>query len=146
MLNKAANLCQYDMPNGKLCRQVAVKGEQLCRHHRRLFRQQDHIASRQTAEFLFATDLARLELPELLYTLEQKLRRIEYATPAHSEARVTLRVTIQRLRQEVDELDQEQALQPVPQQLPNLRLGPGQLQKLPPRLRKFYEELTESMS
>jgi hypothetical protein len=62
MLNKAANLCQYDMPNGKLCRQVAVKGEQLCR-------QQNHIASRQTAEFLFPAGLAGLVLPELFHSL-----------------------------------------------------------------------------
>ena len=99
-MSRHADLCQYDLPNGKLCRQVALKNEQLCRHHRRFVRHTDEQCSRSMAEEIFSAQLTQMDTPTLLHTLEQKLRRIEYATPAHSEARLTLQAALNRLEQQ----------------------------------------------
>ena len=37
-MSKPTRLCAHDLPSGKPCRQVALKGEPGCRHHMRLFR------------------------------------------------------------------------------------------------------------
>lgn len=93
------SLCQFNLPNGKLCRQVALKDLALCRHHTRTFRDLIQKTVRDEAMSHLEDCLNAMELPELLHTLERKLNRIVRTMPAFDEARTTLRIAIQRLHQ-----------------------------------------------
>lgn len=93
-----ATLCQFDLPSGKLCRQVALKGEQVCRHHARHLERNMYGITRDEAMQRIEARLSEMDLHELLLTLESRLKRIERTMPAFDEARLTLRVTIKQLK------------------------------------------------
>lgn len=87
-------LCQFDLPNGELCRQVAMKDQPVCRHHIRNFREADQDAAREVAMTRLEDRLNQMNLPELLHTLQRKLNRIVRTMPVYDEARTTLRIAI----------------------------------------------------
>lgn len=103
-MSQPAALCQYDLPNGKLCRQIARKGERLCRHHMRLHRHHMYDALHEIAMAELREKLSTLSLSELLATLHSKLNQSRRAVRGCSEAELTLEIAIQRLRErhEVD--------------------------------------------
>jgi hypothetical protein len=99
---KVADLCQYDLPNGKLCRQVALKGEQACRHHMRLFRHNMSEVMHAEALERFTAELGQMNLRDLLITVVRKLKRIEKTIPAWDEARVAVHFAVNALQQKDD--------------------------------------------
>lgn len=96
-------LCQFDLPNGKLCRQVAIKDQYVCRHHILNFRDADQLAAREVAMERLEDRLNQMDLPELLLTLERKLKRIVRTMPVFDEARVTLGIAIEQLHRQNEE-------------------------------------------
>lgn len=126
-MSSHALLCQHDLPSGKLCRQIALKDEQGCRHHMRLFRRAGQECSREEAEQKFTARLNQMDLPELLITLERKLNRIQRTMPAYHDARIALRVTIDRLMEKIRE---ETKLLEYAQQHPTAVIDSPELQKL----------------
>ena len=92
------NLCQFDLPSGRTCRQLAMKDQQVCRHHIRNFREADQDAARDVARIRLEDHLNQMHLPELLHTLQRKLKRIVRTIPIYDEARTTLCIAIQRLQ------------------------------------------------
>ena len=92
-----AALCQFDLPSGKTCRQVALKGESVCRHHARHLERNMYEITRGEAMQRLEACLNEMDLHELLLTLESKLNRIQRTIPAYDEARVTLRIAIKHL-------------------------------------------------
>lgn len=92
-------LCQFDLPSGRTCGQVAMKDQSVCRHHIRNFRDADQAAAREVAMTRLEDRLNQMELPELLHTLQRKLNRIVRTMPVYDEARTTLHVAIDRLHQ-----------------------------------------------
>lgn len=97
-MSKPADLCQYDLPNGNLCRQVALKGEQVCRHHRRLFRHSEAEMLHDEAMDRLAAQLRSLDLFGLLRALQTKLNRIQSVVRADPEARLALNIALERLQ------------------------------------------------
>jgi len=147
-----ASLCQYDLPSGKLCRQIALKGEQICRHHMRLFRHSESEMIRQEALDDLAERLSAMHLPELLRTLQRQCRRMQRNHRAVSaslseETQLTLAITLQRI-EESGRLHQ-------PDHAPAFNL-PGMPNPAIPRIgspeidpaifRNLYEKRMESMS
>jgi hypothetical protein len=111
---KQAQLCRYDLPNGKTCRQITLRGEQLCRHHMRLFREDETEMVREKAMERLAANLVSLELPALLYALYGKLSRIRTTVRSHPEAQLALEITLHRLLEEIVQIGHpEQACQPL---------------------------------
>jgi hypothetical protein len=94
-----ARLCIYEFPNGKLCRQVALKDEQGCRHHMRPFRHGMYEITHEEARDRLQQKLNTLDLPSLLRTLQAKLNKIQSTLRSHPEAQLTLTITLERLRQ-----------------------------------------------
>jgi hypothetical protein len=115
-------LCQYDLPNGKLCRQIALKEESVCRHHMRNFRHNMYEVMHAEAMERFEARLNQMDLPELLVTLESKLNRIQKTMPVWDEARVTLRITLQHIirRNNEDAMIQRFVEHPTPADFQNL--------------------------
>jgi hypothetical protein len=99
-MSRSADLCQYDLPNGKLCRQIALKNEQLCRHHRRLHRHSDAQNRHMEAMEILAARLESLPLPELLLALQAHLNRVHRAVRGVPEARLNLDIALRRLEEE----------------------------------------------
>jgi hypothetical protein len=93
-----AELCRFPLPTGQYCRQIALKGEYLCRHHRRLLDKTQAETARQEAMEQLAERLASLDLPDLLEALYGKLARIHPAFRACPEAKLALIITLERLR------------------------------------------------
>ncbi len=100
MPSKTADLCQYDLPNGKLCRQIALKNQQVCRHHSRLFRHDEAQMLHDEAMARLAADLESLPLPRLLCVLHTRLNRIHRAVRGLPEAQLTLETALRRLAEE----------------------------------------------
>lgn len=96
-MSKPVHLCQYDLPSGRLCRQIALKQESACRHHMRLFRHAEAETMHIEAMERLQTKLAALELPDLLRALRYKLSRLHSAVRPDPETRLTLDVTLERL-------------------------------------------------
>lgn len=95
---KTADLCSYQLPSGKPCRQITLKDEQLCRHHRRLFHQSEaEMALQQSMERL-AIKLSSLPTPDLLEALYRKLCYVHSTVRAVPEAQLALGITMERLR------------------------------------------------
>jgi len=99
-MSRTADLCKYDLPNGKLCRQIALKNEQLCRHHSRLFRHSEAQVIHDHAMECLAADLESLPLPCLLRVLHSYLNRIQRAVRGLPEAQVALNIALRRLAEE----------------------------------------------
>lgn len=102
-MSMPVRLCTHDLPTGKLCRQVALKGEQVCRHHMRNFRHGMYEITRQEAAERLEARLNQMNLSELLLTLERKLNRIQKTIPAWDEARITLRIALRQLKERNEE-------------------------------------------
>lgn len=98
---QTVRLCQFDLPSGQTCRQIALKDEQLCRHHMRLFRESEAEMLREEAMERLAAKLASLALPDLLYALYGKLSRIRTTVRSHPEAQLALEITLHRLLEEM---------------------------------------------
>lgn len=96
---QTARLCQFDLPSGRTCRQIALKDEQLCRHHMCLFRESETEMLREEAMEQLALQLSALDLPELLHALCGKLSRIRTNVRSVPEAQLALNITLQRLRE-----------------------------------------------
>jgi hypothetical protein len=94
-----ARLCAYEFPNGKLCRQVALKDEQGCRHHMRPFRHGMYEITHEEAMDRLQQKLNALDLPALLRALQAKLNNIQTTVRSHPEAQLTLNITLDRLHQ-----------------------------------------------
>ena len=114
-MSKPTRLCQYDMPNGKLCRQVALKGEQVCRHHMRLFRHGMYEITHREAMERLEAKLNNLDLSDLLSALQYKLARLQSAVRHDPEAQLTLRVALEHLRKRNEA---ERSFQQFAQQIP----------------------------
>lgn len=112
-MSKAATLCQYQLPTGKACRQIALSGEQLCRHHRRLFRHSEAEACQEKAMERLAGELLALDLPGLLYLLYRKLNSIRTTLRSHHEAQLALAIAFQRLREQLGQTDPEELPTPI---------------------------------
>ncbi|MGC2162700.1 MAG: hypothetical protein WA634_12375 [Silvibacterium sp.] len=147
-----ASLCQFDLPSGKLCRQIALKGEYVCRHHMRLFRQSESEMIRQEAMDDLAERLSAMDLPELLRTLQRQFKRMQrnhrsVSASLSEETQLTLAITLQRI-EESGEL-------PQPNHAPGFNL-PGMPSPDVPKtgspeidpaiFQNLYEKLMESMS
>lgn len=136
MMSKPASLCQYDMPNGKLCRQIALKGEQVCRHHMRLFRHGMYEITHQEAMERLEAKLNNLDLSDLLSALQFKLGRLQSAVRADPEAQLTLRVALEHLRKRTEA---ERSLQQFAQQNPMPDITS-------PEFNNLFEKFMESMN
>ena len=97
-MSKAVRLCAHDLPSGKPCRQVALKGEPGCRHHMRLFRHVEAELMHEEAMARLEAKLNALDLTDLLRALQLKLGRLQSAVRPDPEARLTLSVALERLR------------------------------------------------
>jgi hypothetical protein len=99
-MSKPADLCQYDLPNGKLCRQIALRDAQVCRHHMRLFRHGEAQMIHDEAMERLASGLERLPLHRVLRVLETYLKQARRAVRGLPEAQVTLDIALRRLAEE----------------------------------------------
>ena len=133
---KPARLCQYDMPNGKLCRQVALKGEQVCRHHMRLFRHDMYEITHREAMERLEAKLNNLDLLDLLSALQYKLTRLQSTVRADPEAQLTLRVALEHLRKRTEA---ERSFQQFTQQNPMPDITS-------PEFSNLFEKFMESMN
>lgn len=97
-MSVTAELCRFPLPTGQYCRQIALKGEYLCRHHRRLLDKTQAETLHEEAMEQLAERLASVDLPDLLEALYGKLNRIRSAFRAHPEAELALIITLERLR------------------------------------------------
>lgn len=100
-MSRPADLCCYQLPSGKRCRQITLKQEQFCRHHRRLFRQSESEMALQEAMQRLAGKLLSLDLPDLLETLYATLARVSSTVRTIPEAQLALGITMERLRTEL---------------------------------------------
>jgi hypothetical protein len=100
-MSRPNQLCRYQLPNGQICRQITLKGEDLCRHHHRLNRHSETEIARQEAMERLAAILMSLELPDLLRALYGKLSRIRTTVRSHPEAQLALEITLHRLLEEI---------------------------------------------
>ncbi len=131
---KAAPLCQYDLPNGKLCRQVALKDEQVCRHHMRNYRHGMYDITHEEAMERLEADLRAMEIPKLLLALQRKLNPIRSVVGAYPEARLALNIALERLRA------RNQASRPLQ------RLTPETMPQIgTPEAESFFENFTNAM-
>lgn len=110
-MQKPVELCQYQLPSGQTCRQITLKGESLCRHHRRLSRHSEAETSQEQAMEQLAAKLSALDLPNLLHALYGKLTGIQTTLRSHPEAQLALAITFHRLR----EIEQRSSRQPARQ-------------------------------
>jgi hypothetical protein len=97
-MSVTADLCRLPLPSGQYCRQIALKGEYLCRHHRRLLDKTEAEALHEEAMERLALKLAALSIPDLLDALYGKLSRVRSAVRAYPEAQLALGITLERLR------------------------------------------------
>ena len=97
-MSVTAELCRFPLPTGQYCRQIALKGEYLCRHHRRLLDKTQAETLREEAMEQLAERLASLDLPDLLEALYGKLDHLRSAFRAYPEVQVALIITLERLR------------------------------------------------
>lgn len=95
------NLCAYKLSPDKSCRQISLKGDNYCRHHRRLSRQSEAEAAMMQSMERLAIKLSSLPTPDLLEALYQKLSNIHSVVRAVPEAQVALGITMERLRAEL---------------------------------------------
>lgn len=94
-----ATLCQHQLSTGKLCRQITLKDEYFCRHHRRLFHKSENEMIHEEAMERLSAKLQSLDLPDLLHALYGKLTRLRTTVRAHPEAQLALNITLHRLRE-----------------------------------------------
>jgi hypothetical protein len=102
-MSRTAALCQSKLATGKTCRQVTLKGESLCRHHRRLFRHSEADARQEQAMERLAAELSSLSLPHLLHALYAKLSAIRTTLRSHPEAQLALAITFHRLQEQLEQ-------------------------------------------
>lgn len=100
---RIAPLCQFPLPDGRICRQPALAGECICRHHMRNFRHGAQQFAHEEAMDRYIDSLREMSLPQLLFTLSLKLSKIRKAIPRWDEARVTLEFVIAELRRIITE-------------------------------------------
>lgn len=98
-MSSPRNLCQHQLPTGKLCRQITLKDEYLCRHHRRLFHKSENEMIHEEAMYCLADELQSLDLPDLLHALYGKLTRLRSTVRANPEAQLALAITLERMKQ-----------------------------------------------
>lgn len=106
-MSKFVELCQYQLPTGQTCRQITLKDDSLCRHHRRLFRHSEAEICQEQAMERLAAKLLALDLPALLYLLYGKLNSIRTTLRSHHEAQLALAIAFQRLREQLGQTDPE---------------------------------------
>jgi hypothetical protein len=99
-MSRTADLCQYDLPNGKLCRQIALRDVQVCRHHMRLFRHDEAKMIHDEAMERLASRLESLPLHRVLRVLETYLKQARRAVRGLPEAQLTLDIALRRLTEE----------------------------------------------
>lgn len=95
----AVDLCQHDLPSGKRCRQIALKGESLCRHHRRNLYHHYEVA--MIREDLLANLTAQLESESfigMLGILRQKLSTVHRVVHYYPEANLALETVIRHIQ------------------------------------------------
>jgi hypothetical protein len=98
--SKPVRLCQYDLPSGKRCGQIALQGEPLCRHHRRLLYHDHEAASRREERLAdLATHLESETLIGMLNILRKNLSGIHRVVRYYPEANTALQAVIERIRQ-----------------------------------------------
>lgn len=98
-MSSPRNLCQHQLPTGKLCRQITLKDEYFCRHHRRLFHKSENEMIQEEAMYCLAAELQSLDLPDLLHALYGKLTRLRSTVRANPEAQLALAITLERMKQ-----------------------------------------------
>jgi hypothetical protein len=131
---KAARLCQYDLPNGKLCRQVALKDEHVCRHHMRTYRHGMYDITHEEAMERLEADLRAMEIPRLLLALQRKLNPIQSVVRAYPEARLALNIALERLKARDKAARSLQRL--TPETMPDVSS---------PEFQNFFENFTNAM-
>lgn len=97
MTKNPVALCQYEMPSGRQCRQIALKSEQVCRHHVRLFRRSAAEMLHEEAMDRLAAHLHSLDTPTLLRTLHQSLGSIDRRIRNLPATHLTLGIVLERL-------------------------------------------------
>lgn len=95
------NLCAFQLSPDKSCRQITLKGDEYCRHHRRLCRQSDAEAAQMQSMERLAIKLSSLPTPDLLEALYRKLCHVHSAVRTLPEAQLALGITMERLRSEL---------------------------------------------
>ena len=96
-MSRPARLCAFDLPSGKPCRQVTLKGEQVCRHHVRNFRRIDGDNLHDEAMERLAAKLSALPLPELLRRINRRLDRVQTVVRLYPDVQLALRIASDRL-------------------------------------------------
>ena len=97
-----ADLCAFDLPSGKPCRQVTLKGEQVCRHHARNFRHIENKFLHDQAMERLAAKLSAVALPELLRRINRRLDRIQTVVRLYPDVQLALRIASDRLQRRID--------------------------------------------
>lgn len=77
--SKPVALCNQLLPSDKLCRGIAIRNEQYCRAHIRNHRLLDRERAREQALEHLAARVYRMDLTELLETLQGKLLAVNCA-------------------------------------------------------------------
>lgn len=101
MPSTPVTLCAYKLSPDKPCRQITLKGDDYCRHHRRFFRQSEAEAAQMQSIERLAIKLSSLPTPNLLEELYRKLCHVQSAVRAVPEAQLALGITMERLRAEL---------------------------------------------
>lgn len=96
-----ADLCQHILPSGRPCRQITLKEEYFCRHHRRLFKKADCESAQEGAVLRLVAKVHSLELPGLLKVLYGRLSRLRSVVRASPETQIVLSIALERLRSEL---------------------------------------------
>jgi hypothetical protein len=86
-------LCEYALPNGRICRQPRLRGESHCRFHIRQKREFD----RDQRMYDLNDQLEAMDTPQLLQTLRDKLQNIRLYLRCYPEAMLAITVAIERL-------------------------------------------------
>lgn len=92
------NLCAYQLSPEKSCRQITLKGDTYCRHHRRFFRQTEAEAAQMQSLERLAIKLSSLPTPDLLEHLYRKLCLVHSTVRAVPEAQLAIGITMERIR------------------------------------------------
>ena len=98
-MSRTADLYRHQLPSGQTCRQITLKGEYFCRHHRRLFHKSENEMIHEEAMERLAAELQSLDLPDLLHALYGKLTRLRSTVRANPEAQLALTITLERMKQ-----------------------------------------------
>ena len=143
-------LCEYTLPNGRVCRQPRLRNESRCRFHIR--RQIEHDFDRRMGGL--NDQLEAMDTPQLLQTLRGKLEKIRCYMRCYPEALLALIVAIDRLTDlsrapslsDVSSLSGAPALSGAPSMTgpqPEPNQSPQPMPHIPQDL---WESLTELMS